>query len=100
VALHNVLMLSMGQDVSRRIDSLCLPLRVSITEGCKRGATVLCKCAGEDAEKIRLLLLQNVVAPQDAARSCAVLWAARLFPFSDVPARYVCVLGAGDTKVH
>ena len=56
-------------------------------------------CTGDDAEKMRLLLLQNVVSQQDAARSCAVNWAARLFPFSDVPARYVCVLGAGDTKV-
>ncbi len=30
---------------------------------------------------------------------CAVQWAVKLFPFDHVPARYICVLGAGDVKV-
>jgi proteasome component ECM29 len=36
--------------------------------------------------------------PQEAVRLAAVQWAVRLFPASHVPARWVCVLGAGDTR--
>ena len=35
---------------------------------------------------------------QDAVRLAAVQWACRLFPFEHVPARWVCVLAAGDAR--
>ncbi|KXZ47234.1 hypothetical protein GPECTOR_37g240 [Gonium pectorale] len=37
-------------------------------------------------------------AYQDAVRLAAVQWACRLFPFQHVPARWVCVLAAGDAR--
>ncbi|KAG2487332.1 hypothetical protein HYH03_014048 [Edaphochlamys debaryana] len=44
------------------------------------------------------LLLESVRSSKDAVRSAAVQWACRLFPFAHVPARWVCVLAAGDNK--
>lgn len=37
---------------------------------------------------------------QAAVRLCAVQWAVKLFPYKHIPARYICVLGTGDTKVE
>eukprot|EP00959_Pyramimonas_sp_CCMP1952_P043130 902337-Pyramimonas_sp.AAC.1 len=48
--------------------------------------------------KIEAMLLESMASDQHAVRLSAVQWAARLFPFSHPPARYVCVLGAGDVK--
>lgn len=39
-----------------------------------------------------LLLAQEVV------RMAALQWALKLFPFSDITARYVCILAAADTR--
>lgn len=46
------------------------------------------------------LLLASVASPKEAARLAAAQWAMRLFDFAHVPARYVCVLAAGDTKLE
>lgn len=37
---------------------------------------------------------------QAAVRLCAVQWAVKLFPYKHISARYICVLGAGDSKVE
>ena len=55
--------------------------------------------AGESATAIESLLLNNIGSEHQAARFCSVRWASQLFPFSHVPARYICLLGAGDEKL-
>ncbi len=46
-------------------------------------------------------LLQAAAASGDEApRLAATQWAVRLFPFGHVPARYICVLAAGDAKLE
>ena len=46
------------------------------------------------------LLLNAVTAEEEAARLCAAQWAQRLFAFDHVPARYVCIMAAGDNKLE
>lgn len=55
--------------------------------------------AGESAAAIEALLLSNISSEHQAARFCSVRWASQLFPFSHVPARYICLIGAGDEKL-
>lgn len=56
--------------------------------------------AGTNATAIEALLLSSIGSTHQAARSCAVRWVSQLFPFSHVPARYICMLGAGDEKLE
>ena len=44
-------------------------------------------------------MLDGSGSAQEAVRLAAAQWAGRLFPFGHVPARYVCVLAAGDEKL-
>ncbi|GLI60137.1 hypothetical protein VaNZ11_002209, partial [Volvox africanus] len=53
---------------------------------------------GDRTAELDELLLESVRSPKDAVRLCAVQWACRLFPFQHVPARWICVLAAGDNK--
>ena len=48
--------------------------------------------------KLEAVLLDNIASSNESVRLCAVQWASRLFPFAHPPARYVCVLGAGDKR--
>ena len=50
--------------------------------------------------RIEELLLKSISSDQQASRLCAVQWAIRLFPFSHLPSRYVCIMGAGDGKLE
>ncbi len=43
---------------------------------------------------------QQQYFPPDAVRGAAVQWAIRLFPFSHLQARYLCILGTADTRVQ
>jgi len=43
---------------------------------------------------------QQQYLPPDAVRGAAVQWAIRLFPFSHLQARYLCILGTKDTRVQ
>jgi proteasome component ECM29 len=43
---------------------------------------------------------QQQYVPPDAVRGAAVQWAIRLFPFSHLQARYLCILGTADTRVQ
>lgn len=47
-----------------------------------------------------MLLLESAASEQEAAKLCAAQWAARLFPLTHVPTRYVCVIAAGDSKLE
>jgi proteasome component ECM29 len=52
--------------------------------------------------KDELLALVSAAAasPSDGVRAAAVRWARGLFPFASAPARYVCILAAGDAKLE
>ncbi len=54
--------------------------------------------AGEVLAAVQQLLLDGVRQPQEVVRMAALQWALKLFPFRDVPARYVCVLAAADSR--
>jgi proteasome component ECM29 len=43
---------------------------------------------------------QQQYFPPDAVRGAAIQWATRLFPFSHLQARYLCILGTADTRVQ
>lgn len=49
---------------------------------------------------MKLLLGAMEKTDSHQARFCAVYWANRLFAFSDVRARYVCLLAVADGKIE
>ena len=59
-----------------------------------------CLTSGKALTELEELLLESVASEQEAAKLCAAQWAARLFPLSHVPSRYVCVMAAGDAKLE
>lgn len=61
-------------------------------------AAAAAAAADEVLAGVRQLLLDSIQAPHESVRMVALQWALKLFPFSDVPARYVCILGAADTR--
>ena len=84
--------------------------RASVQDAARALATAYEGCGGGVAMAIEGLLLASIDA--DAAsgaariagggeasqRLAAAQWARRLFPFAHVPARYLCVVAAGDAK--
>ncbi|KAL2611894.1 hypothetical protein R1flu_023586 [Riccia fluitans] len=56
-------------------------------------------CSSEVAAELEALLLKHVKAEEDEARFCSVLWASRWNSFTHTPSRYLCMLGAADTKL-
>ncbi|KAL3683346.1 hypothetical protein R1sor_001368 [Riccia sorocarpa] len=56
-------------------------------------------CSSAVASELEALLLKNVKANEDEARFCSVLWASRWNSFTHTSSRYLCMLGAADTKL-
>ncbi|KAL3828680.1 hypothetical protein ACJIZ3_017482 [Penstemon smallii] len=48
---------------------------------------------------VELLLLQNSQVEQSEVRFCAVRWATSLFDGKHSPSRFICMLGAADSKL-
>ncbi|XP_057801647.1 uncharacterized protein LOC131016878 isoform X1 [Salvia miltiorrhiza] len=48
---------------------------------------------------VELLLLQNSQVEQSEVRFCAVRWATSLFDLKHCPSRFICMLGAADSKL-
>lgn len=48
---------------------------------------------------LEALLLENSLVEQSEARFCAVRWAVSLFDMQHCPSRYICMLGAADSKL-
>lgn len=48
---------------------------------------------------LEALLLENSQVEQSEVRFCAVRWATSLFGSQHCPSRYICMLGAADTKL-
>lgn len=74
-------------------------IRTTVQETLSSLATAYKASSSDVAKEIEGLLLKNVKASESEARFCAVLWATRLYPFSHAPSRFLCMLGAGDTKL-
>ena len=55
--------------------------------------------AGETRQKLTALLLDTVSSSNDAVKLCSAQWATKLFEFQYVPARYICIILAGDEKL-
>lgn len=58
------------------------------------------ECGDNVRREIEALLLENVAAAEDPARFCAVQWACQLFPAHNAPARFICMIGCGDSKLE
>ncbi|KAK2971903.1 hypothetical protein RJ640_011684, partial [Escallonia rubra] len=50
-------------------------------------------------KELESLLLKNSQAEQSEVRFCAVRWATSLFDLQHCPSRYICMLGAADSKL-
>ncbi|GMH36012.1 hypothetical protein BSKO_03880 [Bryopsis sp. KO-2023] len=75
-------------------------VRAQVQEAISVMATAY-KGSEDDARKdIENLLIKSIQSSEAAVRLCAVQWAVKLFPYEHIPARYICILGAGDTKVE
>ncbi|CAL9127672.1 unnamed protein product [Musa textilis] len=48
---------------------------------------------------IEELLLENSLVAQSDVRFCAMRWATSLFDLNHCPSRYICILGAADSKI-
>jgi len=78
-------------------------LKVSVQEALSMSCNAYSGVAGADKERLIALLLDASCGAKKhshQARFCAVYWANRLFPFSDVRARYVCLLAVADPKIE
>ncbi|XP_042400814.1 proteasome adapter and scaffold protein ECM29-like isoform X2 [Zingiber officinale] len=50
-------------------------------------------------KEIEELVFENSQAAQSDVRFCAIRWATSLFDTSHCPSRYICILGAADSKM-
>ncbi|KAK3264270.1 hypothetical protein CYMTET_26979, partial [Cymbomonas tetramitiformis] len=76
-------------------------VRAAVQEGVSSLAAAYKGCSAEISGKLEALLLEGIKDEANApVRLSAVQWASRLFPFHHPPARYICALGAGDTKLE
>ncbi|KAK9834910.1 hypothetical protein WJX81_007994 [Elliptochloris bilobata] len=74
-------------------------VRAALQEALGSLAGAYAGCKGAAATSMEALVLESIGSGEEAVRLAAAQWAARLFPFGHVPARYVCVLAAGDDKL-
>ncbi|CAK9863286.1 unnamed protein product, partial [Sphagnum jensenii] len=56
-------------------------------------------CSAAVAKEVEALLLENAAAVEAESRFCSILWATHLYPSSHAPSRYLCMLGAADSKL-
>ncbi|CAM6125657.1 unnamed protein product [Calypogeia fissa] len=74
-------------------------LRSSVQEALASLAGAYKGCTATVATELEALLLKHVHAVESEARFCAVSWATKWNTFSHVPSRYICMIGAADTKL-
>ncbi|XP_073008804.1 uncharacterized protein [Typha latifolia] len=75
------------------------PLRLTIQETVASLATAYKGAPAVVLDNLEGLLLENSLAEQSEVRFCAVRWATTLFDLQHCPSRYICMLGAADTKM-
>lgn len=74
-------------------------LRLTIQEAVNSLATAYKGSSLEVLNDLEALLLENSQVEQGEVRFCAVRWATSLFDLEHCPSRYICMLGAADTKL-
>ncbi|KAF3327246.1 proteasome-associated protein ECM29 isoform X1 [Carex littledalei] len=74
-------------------------LRLAIQEVASSLATAYKGAPEEVLKELEALLLQNCQAEQTEVRFCALRWATSLFDLHHCPSRYICMLGASDTRL-
>lgn len=73
-------------------------VRAAVQESTTALAQAFRGAGGEAGAAVQALLLRTVTSPEEAVRGAAVQWAVRLYPFAHAPARYICILAAGDVR--
>jgi proteasome component ECM29 len=116
LAMRQPALVTGSPDIAERVFSALTSepegCRASVQDAARSLATAYGGCVGGVAMAIEGLLLASIegtAAVQGAPgvgqaggdtsrRLVAAQWARKLFPFSHVPARYLCVVAAGDAK--
>lgn len=73
-------------------------MKASVQESVSSLAAAYKGMSEEISTKLEGILLEGMEGAHEAVRLSAAQWAVRLFPFDHAPARYICILGAGDAK--
>ncbi|KAJ3681025.1 hypothetical protein LUZ60_015514 [Juncus effusus] len=74
-------------------------IRVAIQEAATSLATAYKGAPEAILKELETLLLQNCEAEQNEVRFCAVRWATSLYDFQNCPSRYICMIGASDSRL-
>ncbi|XP_051141908.1 uncharacterized protein LOC127258894 isoform X2 [Andrographis paniculata] len=74
-------------------------IRPTIQEATNSLAVAYKDAPSEVLKNVELLLLQNSQVEQSEVRFCAVRWATILFSLKHCPSRFICMLGAADSKL-
>ncbi|KAJ3684358.1 hypothetical protein LUZ61_013522 [Rhynchospora tenuis] len=74
-------------------------LRLFIQEAASSLATAYKGAPEAVLKELEVLLLQNCQVEQTEVRFCAVRWATSLYNLHHCPSRYICMLGASDTRL-
>ncbi|XP_024544607.1 proteasome adapter and scaffold protein ECM29 [Selaginella moellendorffii] len=74
-------------------------MRVTLQEAVNALAMAYKDCPPTVEKDIEDLLLENMNSVQGEVRFCVIFWATRLYKSSHVPSRYLCMCGAGDSKL-
>ncbi|KAL7113564.1 hypothetical protein ACP275_04G068800 [Erythranthe tilingii] len=90
-------------DVATRLfDALKLEqqyLRLIVQEATNSLAVAYKDAPSKVLKDVELLLLQNSEVEQSEVRFCALRWATTLFDLKHCPSRFICMLGAADSKM-
>ncbi|KAJ7569419.1 hypothetical protein O6H91_01G077400 [Diphasiastrum complanatum] len=74
-------------------------MRFAVQEALKSLAAAYKSCSEHVKTEIHALLLENISAVEDEARFCAIFWARQLYSLNHAPSRFLCMLGAADTRL-
>ncbi|KAB2615279.1 proteasome-associated protein ECM29-like protein [Pyrus ussuriensis x Pyrus communis] len=73
--------------------------RLSIQEATNSLATAYKGAPSTVLKDLEMLLLKNAQEEQSEVRFCVIRWATSLFDLQHCPSRFICMLGAADTKL-
>lgn len=73
--------------------------RSTVQEAVNSLATAYKDCNELVSKGLEALLLENSQVVESEARFCAVRWATTLYGLDHCPSRFICMLGAADTKL-
>ncbi|KAK6119824.1 hypothetical protein DH2020_046449 [Rehmannia glutinosa] len=74
-------------------------LRLVVQEATNSLAVAYKDAPSKVLKDVELILLQNSQVEQSEVRFCALRWATSLFDLRHCPSRFICMLGAADSKL-